>query len=213
MNSPFTFIYSAPEDVEQGKLYPAVFLMHGMGSNEHDLPGLLDEIKDQCFIFSLQGPIVQQPGYAFFTIEEFGKPHRHVFDQVIVHIMSFIQEAITEYPIDAEKIFLMGFSQGAILSKSLAFAMGKEKLAGIVALSGYIPEFVKTEYKKHSIEGLPVFISHGTYDMVLPYQWGEASRDFFAEQGADVTFQSFEDGHGVTPDIQQGLITFLKEHF
>lgn len=212
MNSPFTFIHSAPKDMEHGKLYPAVFLMHGMGSDEHDLPGLLNDIKGQCHIFSLQGPIIHEPGYAFFTIEEFGKPHRKVFDQVVLHIMNFIEEALTEYSIDAEKIFLMGFSQGAILAKSLAFAMGKEKLAGIVALSGYIPEFVKNEYKKHSIEGMPVFISHGTYDMALPYQWGEASRDFFIEHGADVTFKRFEDGHGVTPEIASSLVIFLKEN-
>ncbi|MGG0655815.1 alpha/beta hydrolase [Rummeliibacillus pycnus] len=211
MKSPFTFIHSAPRDMEHGKLYPAVFLMHGMGSNEQDLPGLLDEIKEQCHIFSLQGPILQPPGYAFFTIEEFGKPHRIVFDQVIIHIMNFIEEAITEYPIDAEKVFLMGFSQGAILSKSLAVAMGKEKLAGIVALSGYTPDFVKNEYSKHSVKDMPIFISHGTMDMVLPFQWGEASRDLFTEQGANVTFKQFEDGHGVTPEVQQALITFLKE--
>lgn len=213
MKSPFTFIHSEPKNMEHGKLYPAVFLMHGMGSNENDLPGLLDDIKDQCHIFSLQGPITHAPGFAFFTIEEFGKPHRKVFDQVIVHIMNFIEEAITEYPIDAEKIFLMGFSQGAILAKSLAFTMGKEKLAGVVALSGYIPEFVKTEYQKHSVESMPVFISHGTYDMALPYQWGETSRDFFTEQGADVTFIRFEDGHGVTPEVTSSLVMFLKEQF
>nr|WP_102691882.1 dienelactone hydrolase family protein [Rummeliibacillus pycnus] len=212
MNSPFTFIHSAPKNMEHGKLYPAVFLMHGMGSNEQDLPGLLDEIKDQCHIFSLQGPIIQAPGYAFFTIEEFGKPHRNVFDQVVIHIMNFIEEAITEYPIDAEKIFLMGFSQGAILSKSLAVAMGKEKIAGIVALSGYTPDFVKNEYQKHSVEEMPIFISHGTMDIALPYQWGEASRDFFTKQGANVTFKSFEDGHGVTPEVHQAFIAFLKEH-
>ncbi len=212
MNSPFTFIHTAPTQMETGKLYPAIFLMHGMGSNEKDLPGLLDEIKDQCHIFSLQGPIIQPPGYAFFTIEEFGKPHRQVFDQVIIQIMKFIEEAITEYPIDAEKIFLMGFSQGAILSKTLAFAMGKEKIAGIVALSGYIPDFVQTEYHKHSVSDMPVFISHGLMDYVLPYQWGEASRDFFTEQGANVTFKNFQDGHGVTPEIHQALIAFLKEH-
>lgn len=212
MNSPFTFIHSAPKNMEHGRLYPAIFLFHGMGSNEQDLPVLLDEIKEQALIFSLQGPIIQPPGYAFFTIEEFGKPHRKVFDQVVVQIINFIEEAITEYPIDAEKIFLMGFSQGAILSKSLAVAMGKEKLAGIVALSGYTPEFVKTEYHKHSVKDMPVFISHGTMDIALPYQWGEASREFFEEQGANVTFKSFEDGHGVTPEVQQALLTFLKEH-
>jgi len=213
MKSPFTFDYSAPKNPEQGKLYPAVFLLHGMGSNEKDLPGLLTDIQDDCHIFSLQGPILQAPGYAFFTVEEFGKPHRNVFDQIIVHIKDFMEEAIHEYPIDATKTFLLGFSQGAVLTQTLSLVLGTEKLAGAVVLSGYLPGHVKEEYSKRSVESLPMLITHGKMDYVLPYQWGEESKDFFKDEKANVTFMSFEDGHGVTPEVQREIIQFFKTNF
>lgn len=213
MKSPFTFEHSAPNNIEKGKLYPAVFLMHGMGSNEQDLPPLLNELKDQCHIFSLRGPIVQPPGYAFFTIEEFGKPDKAIFDKIVIHIRDFIEEVVNEYPVDATKLFVMGFSQGAILSQTLSLVLGNEKLAGAVVLSGYLPEHVRDEYYKHDVTSLPMLVTHGTMDYMLPYQWGEATRDYFKEQGADVTFLSFEDGHGVTPAVQEEIIRFFKTHF
>ncbi|WP_010287466.1 alpha/beta hydrolase [Kurthia massiliensis] len=213
MKSPFTFEHKAPNNVEKGKLYPAVFLFHGMGSNEQDLPQLLTEIKDDCHIFSLRGPVVQPPGYAFFTVEEFGKPNKIIFDKIVAHIRDFIEEVITEYPVDATKLFTMGFSQGGVLAQTIALVLGTEKLAGAVALSAYLPEHVRDEYYKHDTTNMPMLITHGTMDYVLPFQWGEASRDFFKEQGADVTFVSFEDGHGVTPAIQQEILRFFKKHF
>ena len=73
MNTTFTYIHSAPQTTDETKKYPALFLMHGMGSNEQDLVGLVSSLKEKCHIFSIRGPISQPPGYAFFTIEGFGK--------------------------------------------------------------------------------------------------------------------------------------------
>ncbi|MBK3493727.1 dienelactone hydrolase family protein [Viridibacillus sp. YIM B01967] len=210
MNSPFTFIHTEPKNMDATKQYPAIFLLHGMGSNEQDLPGLVADFQDNCHVFSLRGPIKHAPGYAFFTIEEFGKPDRPVFDKVVHFIREFIDEAMFIYKIDPTKVALMGFSQGAILAQSLALVLG-DKLTAVIALSGYIPEFVKTEYHKMSVEHMPIFISHGEYDYVLPHQWGVESKEFFESLGADVTFKSYPDGHGVTPANQLDLITFLKE--
>ena len=143
MKSPFTFIHTAPEALA-GK-QPAIFLLHGMGSNEEDLPQLVQDFKDSHHIFSLRGPIVFDPGYAFFTIEEEGKPIRPIFDEVLTYIQSFIHEAIVEFGLDEERIYVLGFSQGAVLAQSLAFTMGNV-LRGVVALSGYVPDFVKMDY-------------------------------------------------------------------
>lgn len=210
MNPTFTYIHSAPQATVEGQKYPALFLMHGMGSNEHDLVGLVSSLKDKCHIFSIRGPIVQPPGYAFFTIEDFGKPHRGVFDQVIKDLQLFMKEAVEKYSIDSTRVFLLGFSQGAILTQSLALVMGN-RIKGIVALSGYIPAFVIEEYAKQSVAQLNAFISHGELDNMLPFEWGASSKDYFTEQGANVTFKSYQVGHGVSPENQNDLIDFLSE--
>lgn len=207
MKSPFTFKYSAPKAISP-KL-PALFLLHGMGSNEEDLPQLVKSLKETHHIFSLRGPIVHNPGYAFFTIAEVGKPDRDVFDKVVTFIQSFINEAIEEYDLDPNNITLLGFSQGAILSQTLALTMGNV-INKVVALSGYTPGFVKEEYSKRPVDHLKIFISHGDYDYVIPSQWGVESKDYFESLGANVTFKTYGDGHGVTPENHEDLVEFLK---
>ncbi|WP_419960780.1 alpha/beta hydrolase [Psychrobacillus sp. BM2] len=209
MKSPFTFIHTAPNNAEQKQ--PALFLLHGMGSNEADLPQLVKDFENTHHIFSLRGPIVRKPGYSFFEIEEIGKPVRDIFDKVVTHIQAFIREAIVEYNLNDDDITILGFSQGAILAQTIALTMGSE-ISKVVALSGYIPEFVKTEYSKRNVNHLSIFISHGDYDYVIPSQWGIESKDFFETMKAHVTFKTYNEGHGVTPDNHRDLIGFLKEN-
>lgn len=209
MKSPFTFNYTAPSNTDQKQ--PAIFLLHGMGSNEADLPQLVKDFENTHHIFSLRGPIVQKPGYSFFEIEEIGKPIRDIFDKIVTHIQAFIREAIAEYNLNADDITILGFSQGAILAQTIALTMGSE-ISKVVALSGYIPEFVKTEYSKRSVDHLSIFISHGDYDYVIPSQWGIESKDYFETMKARVTFKTYNEGHGVTPENHRDLIGFLKEN-
>ena len=83
----------------------------------------------------------------------------------------------------------------------------------VVALSGYIPCFVKEEeYSKRPVDHLNIFISHGVYDEITPLQWGEVSRDYFESLGANVTFKTYASGHYVTPENHQDLVKFIKDN-
>jgi phospholipase/carboxylesterase len=208
VKSPFTFTHTPPTE-ESGK-QPAIFLLHGMGSNEKDLPQLVQDFKDSHHVFSLRGPIVSDPGYSYFTIQEVGKPIRPVFDEVLTYLQSFIHEAIEEFGLDEERVYVLGFSQGAILAQSLALTMGNV-IRGIVALSGYVPDFVKLDYAQQPVNHLNAFISHGEYDYIIPPHWGKESKEYFESLGANVTFKSYNDGHGVTPENHQDLVAFLRQ--
>ncbi|MER2008441.1 MAG: dienelactone hydrolase family protein [Psychrobacillus sp.] len=208
MKSPFTYKYIAP--TTKGNDQPSLFLFHGMGSNEEDLLQLVKEFEGSHHIFSLRGPIVFNPGYAFFTIEEEGRPERQVFDKVVTYLHQFIAEAVQEYSLDQSKISLVGFSQGAVLAQTIALTMG-DVIKGVAALSGYLPDFVKEEYRKHPVDHLTMFISHGEYDYVIPSHWGLESKNYFEELGANVTYKTYEDGHGVVPENQLDLVNFLKQ--
>jgi phospholipase/carboxylesterase len=205
---PLHYKLVKPNTIDSGKMYPAIFLMHGMGSNEDDLLPLVQDLAETTYIFSIRGPIEQPPGYAFFTIEGFGKPHRSVFDQSIQNIVSFIGEMCEEHPIDVSQLFLMGFSQGAILSMSIGLKLGN-KIKGIVALSGYIPDFMKKEYKDQNLKGVSLFCSHGEKDPVLPFEWGEEAKALFSQLGAEVEFHSYPVGHQVSQQNFQDFKNWL----
>jgi phospholipase/carboxylesterase len=200
-----------PKNMVPGKKYPALFVMHGMGSNEQDMLSLVHGMEDSFFIFSIRGHLIQGPGFAYFTIQGFGKPHREVFDEALNRLAKFIDTVSMKEEIDREKLFLMGFSQGAIVSMTLALTLG-DKIKGVVALSGYIPQFVKEEYTINPGKHVSVFISHGEYDQVLPYEWGKESAEYFTELGIPVSFHSYQEGHTVSLNNLRDFQSWLFNH-
>lgn len=197
-----------PTKVIPGKKYPALFVMHGIGSNEQNMLPLANGLEDSFYIFNVRGHLTHGPGYAYFTIQGYGKPHREVFDEGVHKLANFIDYASENYPIDKEQIYLMGFSQGAIVSMTLALTLGN-KIRGVVALSGYIPLFVKEEYMINTGDQLSAFLSNGEYDQVLPYEWGEESVAYFSRLGVPVTFQSYPEGHTVSEKNLQDFQSWI----
>ncbi len=208
MNAPMIYEIHRPANVDPNKKYPALFMMHGIGSNEKNMFSLVAGLEDQFFIFSIRGHLQHPPGFSFFTIEAYGKPHRKVFDQGIENLTNFIDYVTEQYNIDSRHLYLLGFSQGAILAKTLCLKLGN-RIKGIIALSGYIPKFVKEEYDIKPVDEVSVFISHGQFDNVLPYEWGVASNEFFKELGADVTFKTYQEGHSVSLENQQDFTNWI----
>ena len=47
-----------------------------MGSNEQNMLPFVAGMEKDMFVISIRGPLKQPPGYAFFTIQEYGKPHK-----------------------------------------------------------------------------------------------------------------------------------------
>jgi phospholipase/carboxylesterase len=197
-----------PKNVVPGKRYPALFVMHGIGSNEHNMLSLVEGLDDHFFVFSVRGHLSQGMGYAYFTIEGYGKPHRKVFDEGINKLTNFIEYASEKHPLDENQLYLLGFSQGAIVSMSLGLTLG-DKIKGVVALSGYIPQFVKDDYPIHVGNHLSVFISHGEYDQVLPFQWGKENVEYFTGLDIPVTFLTYPEGHTVSEKNYQDFRNWL----
>lgn len=207
MESPLVYELRKPKHIDPNQIYPALFLMHGIGSNEQNMLPLISGIEDKFYIFSIRGPLSQPPGFAFFTIEGYGRPHREVFDEAIHRLTAFLDYAARHYPIDKNKLYLLGFSQGAILSMSLSLVLGS-RIKGIVALSGYIPKFL-LDKEDMDVSGLAAFVSHGALDQVLPYEWGLEAQRFLQEKGASVTFRTYSEGHTVSLENQKDYTEWL----
>ncbi|MES2779014.1 MAG: dienelactone hydrolase family protein [Bacteroidota bacterium] len=193
-----------------------LIMLHGYGSNEQDLMGLAGYLPPQFLVVSARAPITLSAGsYAWFRLDlSTGKP---VYDseeaeRARQQLFLFMDEVKKKY--DASEVLLLGFSQGAIMSYSVALTQ-PQKVKGIVALSGR----VLTDIDPHlasaaQLQKLNIFIGHGTKDEVLPFYNGEAAYLKCKNLGAQVTFKEYPVGHEISgPElthIQKWLATILS---
>lgn len=210
MSAHYTYEVVWPHNYNPDTKYPVIFAMHGKGSNEQNMMPLLDGLKDDFIVISIRGDLPLGNGYAYFHIKSIGNPIRELFDQSVQQLQNFIDYATDKYAVDPSRRYLLGFSQGAILSMSLALVMG-EQIKGIVALNGYIPSFVKQEYPLQSVKNTSIFISHGDYDQVFPRQLGDDNHDYFRQVSDHVTYRTYAAGHEVPLENKRDFTIWLQQ--
>lgn len=214
---PATITSSSDESsVEKPENTPAIIMLHGFGSDENDLFSFASELPGKYFIISLKAPIAMQPyGNAWYSINFDGSNEKFSDDEQAILsrdlIVRCIDEIISEYNIDAEKITLLGFSQGTILGLAVALSY-PEKVKNVIALSGYINEGILVEgYNKNDFSRLNFYSSHGGVDQVIPVEWARKTKPFLNKLGIDCHYSEFPVGHGVSPQNFYEFKQWLSE--
>lgn len=209
MDQYFVSKISFPSNYDEEKKYPVIYAMHGRGSNELEIMSLIEELKDDFIIVGIRGTLNLYGGYEYFTIKSFGNPNIDSFDLAITNLLNFIDDFKNHYPVDSSRQFLFGFSQGAILSMSLALVMGN-KIKGIAALSGYIPNNVKESKQLKSVEELDILINHGETDSIFPLPIGQDNFEFFSKRTKKLDFKVYPIGHEISLQEKDDVISWLK---
>lgn len=195
---------------------PLLLLLHGYGSNEEDLFSFASELPEEYYIVSARAPYNLMHGsYAWYAINFDADQNKFSDnDQAIISrdiVARFIDELVSNYPIDANNVTLIGFSQGTILSYAVALSF-PEKVQRVIAMSGYInPEILEKDYLKNSFSNLQLFTSHGTADQVIPVEWGRKAKPFLENLGINVTYKEYPIGHGVSPQNFYDFKNWLSE--
>lgn len=183
---------------------PLLLLLHGYGSNEQDLFSFAKQLPEEYFVISARAPYDLQYGsYAWYAInfdadeKKFSDNNQAMKSRDL--IASFVDELIKNYPIDAKQITLLGFSQGAILSYSVALSY-PEKIQRVVALSGYLNEaIIADNYENNDFSNLKMFVSHGSVDQVIPVSWARKTPAILDKLHISNVYKEYNVGHGVAP--------------
>ncbi len=190
-----------PFDQTQGKpdsVYPTILALHGRGSNESDLMGLAPYLPQNFLWISPRGTFTLGPNsFEWFPITQIGKPDPTRLANALGALDTFIDEIIANYPIDKNKLYLLGFSQGSIMSMSYALTK-PQRVAGVIAQSGYIPHESGLQIDEAGIKNKPFILTHGIQDPMLPVDWARRSRDTLQKLAANLEYHEFNMGHQVT---------------
>lgn len=194
---------------------PLLVLLHGVGSNEADLYGLAPELDPRLLIVSLRAPItLGYAAYAWFHVEF--APGAFIantdeLEQSRQLLVDLLPRLVDRFSADPRRVYLLGFSQGAIMS--LAVALTRPSLvAGVVVMSGRLaPEALDRRAPDGELEGLPILLLHGTADEVLPIRYGREARDLLAPLPVALTYQEFPMAHTVSPQSFAAVQDWLRD--
>ncbi|HYC43381.1 MAG TPA: PHB depolymerase family esterase [Noviherbaspirillum sp.] len=191
-----SYLY-VPRQYQFARPAPMVLLLHGAGGHAHHGLGLLQHLADDL------GMILVAPASAAHTWDviassAFG-PDVAVLDRALAHVFS-------QYAVDASRLAIGGFSDGASYALSVGLANG-DLFTHVIAFS---PGFVASV----STEGAPrIFISHGSADNVLPVE--PCSRrivPLLSKAGYEVEYEEFAGGHEIPAEIaERAAAWFLRE--
>jgi phospholipase/carboxylesterase len=209
----------------EGPADAAVILMHGLGADGHDFETLVFELRlpsesaiRWVFPHAPIRPVTLNGGLpmrAWFDI--IGLDRRSEEDEAGIRESGDAVGALVtrekERGIAASRIVLAGFSQGGAIALHTALRE-TERLAGILALSTYLPLAETVGAEAHPANAaVPLFMAHGTADPVVPLTLGEGSRDRLRSQGRDVQWHTYPMPHSVcaeeVADIREWLLGVL----
>lgn len=214
MNDGFTLKHIAREPRKQDGRPPLLILLHGVRSNEHDLLGLTSMLDPRFFVVSAQAPIQMGPSaYGWYHVQ-FNPDGTFLIDDEEADrsremVVKFVEELKERYPVDPDRVFLMGFSQGCIMSLGAALAKPKG-IAGVVGMSGrLLPSTVNHMAPEEELRDLPLYVVHGTRDQVISIDYGREIRDTLSKLPVDLTYREYDIAHNVTQESLQGISEWL----
>lgn len=177
-----------------------VIAIHGRGSNEDDLIGLAPPLGLPLRVVAPRGPLPiplgWAQGWAWYEFVQAGDPEPETFRRSLESLIALVDHVRERHQLTSEQLVLLGFSQGAVMSLAVALS-APDRIGGVVALSGYLPRPAAWKPPHTDLGGLPILVTHGTYDSILPVAWGRAAAERLKGFNANVRYEEFPMDHEV----------------
>lgn len=199
----------------------SIIVMHGLGADGNDFVPICDQLDltavgpvRYVFPHAPVRPVTVNGGYrmrAWFDILSFerGKNEDEAGLRESQAEVAALIDAEIARGVPAERIVLMGFSQGCAMTL-MAGLRYPQRLAGLVGLSGYLPlpDTLAAERAEANAD-VPIFLAHGAADPVIPFTRAEFSRDALTDLGYPVEWRPYSMVHTVTPQELRDIHVFL----
>lgn len=207
-----------------------LLLLHGTGDNEHGLLNAVGQLAPpDVVVVSLRAPL-QAPFGGFRWFEGYSAaPEKVALEETVAassdKVLSFIQTAPDIFGTDPQRVFLLGFSQGATMVWTTLLSRWARPalIAGGMALSGRLfPELLQKGTPLNSrladaaqLKNLPIFASHGADDLVTVVAVGRENSRLFTSWMPHANFEYVEDpdcGHEISPLVASHVREWLKRY-
>ncbi len=189
-----------------------IIVLHGLGADGYDFVPICGELDlaaigpvRYVFPHAPQRPVTINNGYvmrAWYDIRvvDLQRQEDEAGLRESQRQIAALIDAERARGMPAERIVLMGFSQGCAMTLMTALRY-PERLGGAVGMSGYLPLAPTTAAERHAANAdLPLFLGHGTQDPIVALSRGAAARDALRALGHEVQWHDYPMPHSVCPE-------------
>jgi len=200
------WVYRAIQPDGEGP-FPVIVMLHGWTGDENSMWVFTSHLPQKRLLIAPRGLYpAPQGGYAWHAAHN-GWPHLEQFLPAVEALSEWLVPA--RFPgADFSELHLVGFSQGAALAYAFTLSHA-ERVASLSALSGFMPDGIGG-VPSQRLTGLPVFITHGTKDTLVPVERARQAAEFFDQAGAEVTYCEHDVGHKLSAACFRGLEEFFR---
>ena len=218
-----TMNYKPPLELssnDASKINASVIWLHGLGADGYDFEPIVEKLDVPNVRFILphapEMPVTRNSGYimpAWYDL--YGLTGNSQEDENGIrttqqYINSLIENEINR-GIASERILLAGFSQGGAIALHTGLRYPK-KLAGILALSTYLPLKTKLATEAHLVNaGIPIFMAHGIFDDIISLDMCKLSLNTLQNNHFSVNWHEYNMAHSVCVEEINDIRTFLKQ--
>ena len=198
--------------------FPTILTLHGRGANAFDLLGLAPYLCGGKFMMICpQGPLEtpigpEAVGYAWYPMSMGGSPDVDAILSSQKKLLAFLDECLKSYPIDPEKLALLGFSQGGVMAYSIALP-NPERFAALAVLSSWLPKELLPQLNvKDSVQSLPTLVQHGTQDPMIEVERARSSVEMLRQLRLPLSYREYDIGHEIRPSSLVHLSSWLDKN-
>jgi phospholipase/carboxylesterase len=187
-------VHRALEPVGEGP-FPAVVMLHGRSGDEDAMWIFARTIPDSWLLVAPRGikPDYGR-GYAWHPRQRDEWPPLASFDDAVAPLAHFIRALPALYNADSNRIYLMGFSQGAATAYALAMRH-RGLVRGIAGLVGFLPGNCGPAVETKALKDLPIFMAVGKEDPYIPIDRALGCAQSLRSAGAELTYREYDTGH------------------
>ena len=190
-------------------LFPVLLMLHGWTGDENSMWIFAPRLPKDALLIAPRGiHETSGSGYSWHAKIPQRWPVMDDFSPAVDQLLSTITRT-NFHEGDFSNLHLIGFSQGAALAYTLAI-MHTERVASLAGLSGFLPERAADWLGNERLKGLPVFITHGTQDSLVPVERARTAVELIENAGAHVTYCEDDVGHKLSAKCFRGLEAFYR---
>ncbi|MBC7644624.1 MAG: phospholipase [Thermoleophilia bacterium] len=188
-----------------------VFL-HGRGSDEENALALAHSVDpdERLLLVAPRAPLALPPGGAhWYQLYKLGYPDPETFTVVAPLLALWLQLLPQHTGVPLERTVLAGFSQGSMMTWSVAAGPTAPPLAGVIGVAGFVPEVPGFDLDLTRLANTPTLVTHGANDDVVGVEWGRAAYEALVTAGVPVTYVETTAAHDVDEVGAQAISDFL----